>query len=256
MGAFLAAAAPLAGRVLAGLLGRRSAGRASEQLVGGYREGEELIAGAGQDAFDVAAAGGRTASDILSQARGGYFPYTEAGEQGARSLADLGRTGFQFNYQDFANDPAFAFLMREGRNAIENSASARGGAVGGNVLRDLTEFGQGLAATQYQQAFDRARQAFGANVGLQTTLADIGMAGQNRITDLDVRRAGSEADLGRFLADLRMSTGQQAAGYRAAAGEARAGGTAARGAIDAGTVADVGMSLPDLIRAVRVRNLN
>ena len=49
----------------------------------------------------------------------------------------------------YAIDPSFNFDLDQGNNAILNNASAKGGALSGNTLRDLMKFGQGLQSQNY-----------------------------------------------------------------------------------------------------------
>jgi len=57
-----------------------------------------------------------------------------------------------------ANDPGVAFRLQEGRNALEASAAARGGALSGPALAALQRQGQELSSQEYGQAWNRASQ--------------------------------------------------------------------------------------------------
>jgi hypothetical protein len=57
-----------------------------------------------------------------------------------------------------ANDPGVAFRLQEGRNALESSAAARGGALSGPALAALQRQGQELASQEYGNAWQRAAQ--------------------------------------------------------------------------------------------------
>jgi len=57
-----------------------------------------------------------------------------------------------------ANDPGVAFRLQEGRNAMEASAAARGGALSGPALAALQRQGQELSSQEYGNAFERASQ--------------------------------------------------------------------------------------------------
>lgn len=63
-----------------------------------------------------------------------------------------------FTFADYKKSPGYNFQMTQGINAIDNSAAARGGIGGGNTLKALDQFGQGLANTDYQQAFNNYTQ--------------------------------------------------------------------------------------------------
>jgi hypothetical protein len=57
-----------------------------------------------------------------------------------------------------ANDPGVAFRLQEGRNALEASAAARGGALSGPALAALQRQGQELSSQEYGNAWQRAAQ--------------------------------------------------------------------------------------------------
>jgi hypothetical protein len=86
--------------------------------------------------------------------------------------------GFDFDYPDFsyesfhapspedaANDPGYQFAMREGRQALEASASGKGALRTGGTLKDILSWGQGLAAQQYGNVFDRSLTTYTTNRG-------------------------------------------------------------------------------------------
>lgn len=52
-------------------------------------------------------------------------------------------------------DPGYGFQKQQGEQAVLNSAAAGSGALSGAAMKDLLSFNEGLAATGYQNAFDR-----------------------------------------------------------------------------------------------------
>jgi hypothetical protein len=64
---------------------------------------------------------------------------------------------------DVLNDPGFQFRLQEGQQALERSASARGTLLTGGTLKDLADFSQGLASTEYGNAYDRSLNTWNAN---------------------------------------------------------------------------------------------
>lgn len=118
----------------------------------------------------------------LSNSSQTLYPYLQTGNTAANGLNSYigSNPQFNFNLQDYLNSPAMNFQMQEGTNAINNSASATGLADSGNTLKALTQFGQGLASTYYNNAFNQAQQQFQTND--QSTLQRLGMGlntGQN-----------------------------------------------------------------------------
>lgn len=115
--------------------------------------------------------------------RQNYQPYINAGAAGTQALQNyaLSNPQFSFDPSQYFNSPAYQFQLKEGTNAIQNNASAQGLGLSGNTLRDLTSFGQGLAANYYNQAFNQALGTFQTNQNTTlnnlSTLAGLGEFG-------------------------------------------------------------------------------
>ena len=85
---------------------------------------------------------------------------TEATAKLGASYADPG---------SFSNTPDYQFGFGQGASALQNSAAARGGLLGGNFARGITQFGQDYAnnyLTKYRSGLtDIARLGAGAATG-------------------------------------------------------------------------------------------
>lgn len=108
--------------------------------------------------------------------RADQAPYREIGGNALAKLTELLNNGgltsrFAGNA---ASEPGYAFGMREGQRAIDNSASARGG-IGGAALKAGTRYAQDYAGTKYNDAFNRWNQE---NTGIYNRLAGISGIGQ------------------------------------------------------------------------------
>lgn len=53
------------------------------------------------------------------------------------------------DYSAFFKSPDYNFRLKEGLSAVQNSAAAEGGLYSGNALRGITEYGQGLASSSF-----------------------------------------------------------------------------------------------------------
>lgn len=73
----------------------------------------------------------------------------------------------QPTYDEARNDPGFQFVQREGQKALENSAAARGVLNSGGTLKDIAQWNQSLADTQYQNVFNRDLSQYTTNYGTQ-----------------------------------------------------------------------------------------
>lgn len=65
------------------------------------------------------------------------------------------------------NDPGYQFSQREGQRALENSAAARGLLYSGGTLKDIAQWNQGLAETQYNNVFNRDLSTYQQNYQTQ-----------------------------------------------------------------------------------------
>lgn len=93
---------------------------------------------------------------------------------------DLGSPGYPIDVAKYL-DPSMRFQMGEGMRALESSASAGGQTLSGNTLRDILKYSQGLAGTDYGNAFNRAAQQQGFKYGVDT--GDRNFAYQSQLND-------------------------------------------------------------------------
>lgn len=145
-------------------------------------------------------------------------PFIQAGYGATSRLSDLlgisgnkGAAGYgsltgSFTPQDFLSnlDPGYQFQLQTGGQAIRNADTPGVGALSGPALKDLMAFNQSMAATGYQNAYNRwqttnqnifARLSGIAGLG-QNAAANVGTAG----TQLGTGIAGAQAAAGGSLA--------------------------------------------------------
>lgn len=61
----------------------------------------------------------------------------------------------EFTGKDLASDPGYQFRLGEGMQALDRSASARGGMYSGAQLKGLQKYGQDFASNEFTNAFNR-----------------------------------------------------------------------------------------------------
>jgi hypothetical protein len=148
-------------------------------LVSAYTGAKAAKSAAGKIA-DSTAYAADIQKEMYEQGREDLAPYRELGYE---SLKDIGArkaflTGQFEDYKDQYLDPSMAFRMKYGTQATERLGNVGGGAISGNTLRGLTEFGQGLASTEYSNAFNRFQTERG---NIYNTLANIAGMGQGAV---------------------------------------------------------------------------
>jgi uncharacterized protein YneF (UPF0154 family) len=164
---------------------------------------------------DLRAAGTQASSQIntgFDEARGYFQPFQQGGttafnQQLALSGA-LGRDAFNAARQE---SPYEQFLFEQGMRGNLAGAAATGGLGGGNVQRELTRFGQGLASQGLQQ-----------QIGNLNQLSGMGMQGSQALSGLATGRAGALGDITLNTAGNIVGQRGAMAGYEGQAGIGRA----------------------------------
>jgi len=87
-----------------------------------------------------------------------------AGQFGTGSLAQ----GYSKEFagptrEEFENSPGYQFARDQGLQGVQRSAAARGTLLTGGTLKDLAQYGVGLADQTYGDAFNRSGQTFDRN---------------------------------------------------------------------------------------------
>jgi hypothetical protein len=129
--------------------------------------------------------------------------------------------------------PGYQFELGQGEQAVENSAAANGGLLSGGTLKATTNYAEGLASTNYEQAFNNAltqyqtaynqfqqnqaniynRTAGVAGAGQQVAQA-LGTQGQNAANttaNIDLTTGAQQGQ------DIQNAAYQTASGYTGAA---------------------------------------
>ncbi len=97
-----------------------------------------------------------------------------------------------FTMQQFQQDPGYAFRLKEGQQALDRSAAARGGLISGGALKAAQRYGQEMGSQEYTNAFNRYQAERTARLnplqsltGMgQTTAQQIGQQGQQMASNV------------------------------------------------------------------------
>lgn len=143
-------------------------------------------------------------------------PYLAAGTQGVTSLqqamAPGGSLAAQFSAPTEAEveqTPGYQFTLDQGVQALQRSQAATGQLAGGGTLKALTQYGQGLASTNYQQAYNNALNTFQTNH--QNTLQ-----GLQALTGLGTTATGQLQNASQFYGGTSSANTASAAQQEAA----------------------------------------
>jgi hypothetical protein len=187
--------------------------------------GSSIAGGIGQ--ADAASSAGHTQADYAKQAQqleqenqqkaidfqnqewtgqqAAEQPYQQLGSTAANAYARMLQNPFQApTLAEAEQTPGYKFNLQTGTQAINEHAAATGNLLSGNTGVALENYGQGLATTTYQQAYNNALQQYqtnlnaagqGTNIGLSSTgqLGQFGQAAANNMANLYLTGGAQQA---------------------------------------------------------------
>lgn len=193
--------------------------------------GTAAVNEAGQNINTATTGANDTLQGFLNTLNQNTAPGVASGIQGNTQLQQYAASNPQFNFaptqQQLEQTPGYQFQLQQGTNAIQNNAAAQGLSQGGGTLAALTQYGQGLAGTYYQNAFNNALQGFqtNQNTTLNNLQALIGSGNTANTQQLaatsalgapqasnTISAANENAGLQQFLANLNTSGQENLAG--------------------------------------------
>jgi len=197
-------AAIVGGQVVSGYMGAKGAKDAAKIQAGAADRAAQME----REMYDI------SREDLAPYRETGYTALKDIGELRPLLTAQFGED--QFNQY---LDPSMAFRQKLGEQSTARLANVGGGALSGNTLRSLTDYGQGLASTEYGNAFERFQNE---RTNIYNTLANIAGMGQGAVN------TGVTAGQNFGAQMTGLTTGAGAAQAAGAVGAANAYGGAAQ----------------------------
>lgn len=211
----------------------------------GY-EGQQGVSNASQNAAQLQAQEAQNALNFqqneFNTTQANQRPFLEAGQSAVGNLSQLLAPGGSLSQPwtgtfqaptaaQAAATPGYQFTLQQGRQAIQNSAAAQGNVLSGGTEAALDQYSQGLASTDYQQAFNNALTQYGtayntfennqanqfnrlasvAGLG-QTTAGQLGQEGQAAASNTANINLTTGAQQGQDIVNAASAT---ASGYNA-----------------------------------------
>jgi len=153
-------------------------------------------------------------------------PYREAGQRGLETYEQmlaqdqLPKWG-GFGLDQYREDPGYQFRLSQGYQGLERMAARGGERFSGKLGIGLQDYGQRMAAQEFQAARGRSLQDYQLRrgegifrLGQYSNLASTGQQAAGAASNLGAQYAGSVSDINRGIA-----------GYQSDIGKARAAGT-------------------------------
>ena len=195
--------------------------------IGGALIGSSASRSASSAQSDAANQSNATQQRMYDQTRADNAPWRQAGSTALGQLGSLTQLPesdpnsmlHKFTTDDLKNglSPNYDFRLQQGQAATNNAASVSGGLVGGNALKGLQDYTQGVAGDAYQQAFNNYT---GQQTNIFNRLSNI--AGLGQTANQTTGNAGMNAANGISSAQLYSGSAQAAGAY--GSGNAFSGG--------------------------------
>lgn len=147
--------------ILGGILGGKGAKKAAKAEV---QMGREALA---------------LQSKMFEEGRSDLAPWREAGGQAIGQGLAMLQPGY-----DYTASPGYDFRFKEGQRAVDSSAASKGMLMSGGTLKDLTRFGQGVAAADYNDQFNRLMAVSSGGQQAATSTAGLGQNYANASSNL------------------------------------------------------------------------
>lgn len=97
---------------------------------------------------------------LTQQNQANWSPYVDAGKTALGQLQDLytdenSWLNKKFTGEDLASDAGYQFRQAQGQSALNNSLAAGNGILSGAAQKSLSEYNQGFASNEFQNAYNR-----------------------------------------------------------------------------------------------------
>lgn len=164
---------------------------------GGAILGSVISSNGAQSAAQTQANAANSASQVeqnmFNTTQANLQPYMQAGTSSLSALlsglglgGNPGAPGYgsltqPFTAQQFQSSPGYQFQLQQGLQGVQNASSATGGIQGGNTLKALTQYGQGVANQDYYNAMNAYTQQQNNTFNKLQTVAG---SGQNAAANL------------------------------------------------------------------------
>lgn len=165
-------------------------------VVGSSLIGASAARGAASSQSDAANRAADLQNQQYQQTRQDQMPWMQAGQTALNALTPLATNYQKFGMDQFTQDPGYAFRMKQGMNALNNQAAARGGLISGNALKAAQGYGQEMGSQEYQNAFNRYQTERNAQLNPLQSLAGVG---QTTASQLGQTGAANAANVGNLI---------------------------------------------------------
>lgn len=222
MGALLSGVGNVASGLIGGNAAQKAAQTQADAATRAAQMQQEMFNTVNAQGAPYRAQGYNALNQIGSMLPGQYTQYDASGKPTGQATGS-GYLTQQFGPDQFAAgmDPSYAFRLQQGQMANQRASNLAGGLIGGNALKGMQDYTQGMASQEYGNAFNRFQTQRGNIYNTLAGIAGIGQTAQGQANQMAQNNATAQGQLG------VGSAAAQAAGQ---IGQANAYGGAATGA--------------------------
>jgi hypothetical protein len=168
-------------------------------LIGGYAANK--AAGTQADAMDRASEREyQQYQDTVARQK----PFYDVGVNALPELVEASKYR-NFDMNQFQADPGYAFRLKEGQQALDRQAAARGGLISGGALKAATRYGQEMGSQEYTNAFNRYQAERTARLQPLQALTGMGQSTGQQISSAGQTMASNVGDAMGSAAAARAS---------------------------------------------------
>jgi hypothetical protein len=140
------------------------------------------------------------------------------------SAQGYGSLNQPFTGADLASDPGYQFQLQQGQKQLDRRQAASGGFFSGAGLQEAEKFGQGLASTSFNDAFNRNQTNRSNILNPLQSMAGQGQTQANQVNALGAQFAGAQTGVNNSLIGLATNMGNANGAAAIAQGNALTGG--------------------------------
>lgn len=216
--------------LISGVIGSNAAKSAAQVQSDAAIQAAQLNAQAGKDAIAFN-------EKVLAQQQANSQPWIDAGAGALKRIGDITANPYTLPTADEARQtPGYQFAMDQGQKAIAAYEKASGTSVSGKAIKDIDNYAQGTADTNYQNVVNNSMNERAANLNPLLSEAGLGQLSTSQANSNLGTAAGQNANIG-------MTTAGNVGNENTSAAAARASGYVGSANALGGAISNIGSNL-------------
>ena len=180
-------------------------------ITAGQGTADTAIASGVQQAQGTIASAGQQQASLYNNMETPLQPYQAAGTSGLTNLSSMAGTFQAPTAAQAAQTPGYQFELQQGLKALNNNAATSGMLQSGANMKANVGYAEGLASTNYQQAYNNSLGTFNTNQAGYQTLANLGTPANSQNLQAGATYGGQVTSLANLGANTSMQGGSELA---------------------------------------------